>query len=182
MKKILLAICVPLLLAQCRSTKLYIVRHAEKSTAPAKDPDLTADGKARAQSLAGYLRNKDIKAIYTTETNRTRQTAEPLSLKTGVPLTPYNNDTLPKFLYRVIDSEKNTLIVGHSNTVLKMLQELSLKSSIREIADNDYDNLFIITVKSKDGPGGYDLRLKERTYGKKSPNTKDTARQVNMMQ
>lgn len=182
MKKIFLLALMPLMLVHCRSTKVYIVRHAEKSTMPAKDPDLTAEGRARAQSLAGYLGKKQIKAIYSTQTRRTQQTAEPLSLQTGVAVSPYTNDTLAKFLYRVLDAEKNTLIVGHSNTVLKMVQELSLKPSIKEIPDNDYDNLFIIVVKSKDGPAGYELKLKERTYGKKSPNTKDTARQVNTMQ
>jgi broad specificity phosphatase PhoE len=182
MKRLLLILLLPFLLVHCRSTKVYIVRHAEKGTMPANDPDLTAAGRARAQSLAAYLRKKEIKAIYSTQTKRTLQTAEPLSLQTGVPVSTYSNDTLPKFLFRVLDAEKNTLIVGHSNTVLKMVQDLSLRTSIKEIPDNDYDNLFIIILKSKDGPGGYELRLKERTYGKKSPNTKDTARQATMMQ
>ena len=182
MKKFILLILLPFLLVHCRSTKVYIVRHAEKGTVPAGDPDLTAEGRARAESLAGILHKKEIRAIYSTDTRRTRQTAEPLSQRTGVQISPYSNDTLPRFLYRVLDADRNTLIVGHSNTVLRMLQDLSLKPGIKEIPDNDYDNLFIIVLKSKDGPGGYELRLKERTYGKKSPSTKDTSRQASMMQ
>jgi broad specificity phosphatase PhoE len=166
----------------CRSTKIYIVRHAEKGTLPTGNPDLTADGRNRAQHLGNLLRKKNIEAIYATETSRTRQTAEPLSLLTGVPIQSYSNDTLPKFLYRVLDAEKNALIVGHSNTVLRMLTEMNLKPGIKEIADSDYDNFFVVVMKSKDGPGGYELRLKERTYGKKSPLVTDTARQAARMQ
>jgi len=182
MKKIILLLLLSAVLVQCRSTRVYIVRHAEKGKVPANDPDLTEEGRARAQTLASTLRNKDIKAIYSTQTRRTQQTAEPLSLQTGVAVRTYANDTLLKFLYRVLDAEQNTLIVGHSNTVLRMVQELSLKPSLKEIADNDYDNMFIIVLKSKDGPGGYQLKLKERTYGKRSPNVHDTARQATRMQ
>ncbi len=176
MTRSLLILVTALLLTQCRSTKVYIVRHAEKSTQPAGDPDLTAQGRARADALADLLRGEDIRQIYSTETRRTRQTAEPLSLQTGVPVRAYANDTLLKFLYRVLDEEKNTVIVGHSNTVLKMLDEWSLNHSIREIPDNDYDNLFVVSAKPRNGPGGYKLRLKERTYGKKSPDPADSTR------
>ena len=181
MSRTLLMLVIATLFAQCHSTRIYIVRHAEKSTMPAGDPDLTAEGRARAQALADLLRDKDIRQIYSTETRRTRQTAEPLSLQVGVPVAPYANDTLLKFLYRVLDAEQNTVIVGHSNTVLKMLDEWSLSLAKQDIPDNDYDNLFVISAKPKNGPGGYKLRLKERTYGRKSPDPADSSRsQMNM--
>ena len=175
---VLLALCF----VACSSNRIYIVRHAEKSSSPANDPDLTPEGKVRAEALEKLLRKKDIQAIYSTDTRRTRQTAEPLANTTGLPVQTYANDTLLQFLYRVVDSEKNTLIVGHSNSVPRMLRELSLPATIQAIPDNDYDNLFVIIVKSKDGPAGYELKLKERTYGKKSPNTRDTSRQASRMQ
>jgi phosphohistidine phosphatase SixA len=178
MKLWLLSFLMIMTMAQCQPTKLYIVRHAEKSTNPPKDPDLTEEGRLRAQNLAGNLKNKKIRAIYTTETRRTMQTAEPLSLQQSIPIRHYKNDTLLKFLYHVLDAEQNALIVGHSNSVLTMLKELGLQSSIKEIPENDYDNLFIITLKSKDGPGGYHLKLKQDTYWKKSPSVYDTSSPV----
>lgn len=162
-------------MVQCKSTKVYIVRHAEKSKNPPQDPDLTADGRARAENLAMELKNKGITEVYSTDTRRTRQTAEPFCMQSGVPVKFYNNDTLLKFLYHVLDAEKNTLIVGHSNTTIQMLKELGLHPTIKTIPDNDYDNLFIITLKSKEGPGGYNLKLREKTYGKKSPPASDTS-------
>lgn len=182
MAKALLILILPLLLIQCSSHRVYIVRHAEKASSPANDPDLTAEGKARAESLANLLRKKDIQSIYSTDTKRTRQTAAPIAARTGLTVQTYTNDTLLQFLYRAIDAGKNTLIVGHSNSVPRMLRELSLPASVQSIPENDYDNLFIVVVKSKEGAAGYALKLKERTYGKKSPNVRDTARQDNRMQ
>lgn len=161
-------------MVQCSNTKLYIVRHAEKSTQPPDNPDLTAEGRQRAEELASLLKNSDIRTIYSTETRRTQQTAAPLSLQTGIAVQPYKNDTLPKFLQRVLDGGQNALIVGHSNSVIKMLTELGLKPTMNEIADNDYDNFFIVTKKSKDGSGGHQLKLKQKTYGKKSPSISDS--------
>jgi broad specificity phosphatase PhoE len=168
-------------LVQCKSTKVYIVRHAEKSTNPPKDPDLTTEGILRAENLAMLLKNKEIKAVYSTDTRRTRQTAEPFSLQEGLSVQTYKNDTLLRFLYHVLDADQNALIVGHSNTVIQMLTELDLRPSIKEIPDNDYDNLFIITLKSKDGTGGYTLKLREKTYGIKSPPVTDTTKPVMSM-
>ena len=56
-----------------------------------------------------------------------------------------------------------------------MLKALELHPSLLEIPDNDYDNLFIVKVKPK-SPAGYDLRLIESTYGKRSPAKGDTSK------
>ena len=175
MKLLGLFIIVICTMVQCNSAKVYIVRHAEKSTNPPKDPDLTADGRERAENLAMLLKNKKIKAVYSTDTRRTRQTAEPFTLQEGLSIQSYNNDTLQKFLYKILDAEQNALIVGHSNTVIRMLTELDLKPTIKEIPDNDYDNLYMVTLLSKNGTGGYKLKLKEKTYGKISPSVSDTS-------
>jgi phosphohistidine phosphatase SixA len=168
-------------MVQCKSTKVYIVRHAEKSTNPPKDPDLTAEGRERAQYLATLLKNKEIKSVYSTETRRTMQTAEPFTLQEGLAIQSYKNDTLQKFLYKILDAEQNALIVGHSNSVIRMLTELGLQPSIKEIPENDYDNFYIVTLRAKDGSGGYKLKLKEKTYGKKSPSVSDTSKPVMKM-
>ena len=182
MKLLGLFIIVICTMVQCHSTKVYIVRHAEKSTDPPKDPDLTAEGRERAENLAVLLKNKQIKAVYSTDTRRTRQTAEPFTLQEGLTIQSYKNDTLQKFLYHVLDAEQNALIVGHSNTVIRMLTELDLQPAIKEIPENDYDNFYIVTLKAKNGTGGYKLKLKEKTYGKKSPSVSDTTKPLMNMQ
>jgi len=149
--------------------RIYFVRHAEKSTQPPRDPDLTESGLQRAESLARLLHTRDLAAIYSTDTRRTRQTGAPLSRRTGVPITIYSNDTTQRFLYHLLDREQSALVIGHSNTVLSMLKELGLRPSVTEIPDNDYDNLFIVIQRQRNGRAGYQLQLKEKTYGRKSP-------------
>lgn len=156
------------LLLSCGSTRIYFVRHAEKSLTVKTDPPLTPEGEQRAKDLEKVLNGKKIKKIYSTNTIRTRSTAKPLAESLSIPILYYAHDTMPKFLYSILESGENALVVGHSNTVLKMIQELELNPSKKEIPDEEYDNLYVVYLKSKNGRGGFTLRLKEMKYGKPS--------------
>lgn len=162
--------CLVFSLFSCSTTKIFFVRHAEKSIVSKIDPPLTPEGEQRAKDLERMLKGKKIKHIYSTQTTRTVSTAKPLSASIAVPIEFYAHDTMPKFLYRVLEAGENALVVGHSNTVLKMIEELDLRPSKKEIPDHEYDNLFVVYLKSKNGQGGYTLQLKELKFG--SPSTK----------
>jgi phosphohistidine phosphatase SixA len=149
----------------CTTTKIFFVRHAEKSLAIKNDPPLTAEGEQRAFELEKVLKGRKIKHIYSTQTTRTITTAKPLAESLSLPITYYSHDTMPKFLYKILETGDNALVVGHSNTVLKMIEELDLRPSKKEIPDEEYDNLFVVYLKSKNGRGGYTLRLKELKFG-----------------
>lgn len=166
----LLVLVIVFLQCACSSPKLFFVRHAEKSTLTKTDPPLTAEGEQRARDLERELKGKKIKHIYSTKTIRTISTAKPLSESISVPIEYYAHDTMPKFLYRILASGENALVVGHSNTVLKMIEELDLRPTKKEIPDSEYDNLFVVYLKSKNGRGGYTLSLKELKFG--SPSVK----------
>jgi phosphohistidine phosphatase SixA len=156
------------LFISCQNTReIYIVRHAEKSNEPAINPHLTIQGKVRAETLKFLLKDKNIKAVFSTQTARTIETAEPLSRLINIPIQYYGNDTLPAFVQRVIHLKKNALIVGHSNTVVFMLDGLGVEHTIASIPDNDYDNMFIIKTKN-----GCAKKIKETTYGMVSPPVK----------
>jgi phosphohistidine phosphatase SixA len=145
MKIFTLFFCI--LLANSCCNKIYIVRHAEKSTEPKNDPHLTAQGEQRAEALKILLQNNKIKQIFSTNTKRTKETAKPMSSFANIPIQLYNNDTTSNFYKHIFLSKKNTLVVGHSNTVLKMLDSLQLKRSKIAIGDNEYDNVFIVKMK-----------------------------------
>ncbi len=169
MKFFILSACIVFLfLTSCSSIHhIYIVRHAEKSTEPADDPHLTAEGRLRAEALGELLKDRDIKAIFSTHTNRTMETATPLSKLVNLPIEYYGNDTLPAFLKRVIALDQNVLIVGHSNTSITMISDLGLDHTITFIPDDDYDNLFVIDIKK-----GKAVKITETTYGALSPKAK----------
>lgn len=151
-------------LLSCKTTNIYLVRHAEKAAQPADNPHLTNEGKTRAIALRDALTDKNIQNIYSTNYNRTRETAEPLASSKGITVQSYGNDTLAKFLNKVKGLKGNTLIVAHSNTSITILDSLHVNHSITNIPDNDYDNLFIIKVKN-----GQVKSVTESTYGAISP-------------
>lgn len=129
---------------------IFVVRHAERADAGSTggtmmkdDPDLSERGQARAKSLAGMLRDADIRAIYTTDLKRTKQTGAPLAVAFGATLTSLPADDLAGLIERVRREAGNVVIVGHSNTVPKILSALGVEGTI-EIADNEYDNLFVV--------------------------------------
>ena len=133
-----------------------------------EDPALTSDGEERAKTLATVLRNRKIERIYSTETKRAEETAKPLADLMKKQVLHYSNDSMPQFIIRVLDSAVNTIIVGHSNTIIKILLEMGLNPTIKEIGDDDYDNLFIVSLRNQNGRVGYTMTLDETHYGKPS--------------
>lgn len=152
----------------CMPTRIYIVRHAEKSLDGTKDPKLTQEGEERAKTLAYLLRNRKIEKFYSTQTVRTESTAKPLAELMKKSVIHYSSDSIPQFVIKILDSAVNTLIVGHSNTVLKILLEMGTNPSVKEINDSEYDRLFIVSLRNQNGRVGYDIKLTETRYGKPS--------------
>lgn len=146
-----IVVCVFLIfLSSCSSVnRIYVVRHAEKAGAMSTDPSLTATGEARAMRLADLLKHKHIRHIYSTSTTRTVSTAKPLAESLKLPVERYGHDTMPSFLHMLKANVGNSLVVGHSNTVLNIVSGLGVQPSIREIGDGEYDNLFEVRINKK---------------------------------
>ncbi len=135
------------------SHSYYIVRHAEKATQEvnmSSDVPLTDKGKERAEALKEELKNKKIAYIFSTNTIRTKSTAQPTADYFHVPIEIYGPRPDSAFIRLLISKKKNTLIVGHSNTVDDIVNMLTGKISVdADLSDNEYDNLFIVKVKGK---------------------------------
>jgi broad specificity phosphatase PhoE len=133
-----------------KHTKIYVVRHAEKDTG--NNPNLTAAGKVRAGDLMRVLQNKKIQRIYSTPTRRTMQTGDSLRLFQNIDTLLYKPDTTGEGLYAKImaagDNGKTILVVGHSNTVPKLIRRLGATDfPNKDLPDMEFDNLFLITYK-----------------------------------
>jgi broad specificity phosphatase PhoE len=138
--------------AKCQTvTTFYLVRHAEKvTTDPSnKDPLLTENGQKRATDLAKKLKKKKITAIYSTDFQRTKLTAKPLSDKLKIDTKIYNAKLLKEFTSSVLKENTggNILIVGHSNTVLETIEALGGKRPFTEITEQDYDYFFTVNIE-----------------------------------
>jgi phosphohistidine phosphatase SixA len=112
------------------------------------------------------LINKGLDTLLASKYLRTRQTAQPLADALGKPLAVYSPDTTWQ-LSRTLEKMKgkNVLVVGHSNTIPEIVKELSGETVI--IADNDFDNLFIVKIKRR----FFLIRrsLYKKTFGAASP-------------
>src|SRR5215467_2507461 len=110
---ILMAVFCQTALAQdeFKPTVVFLVRHAEKEAEPKQDPPLNKEGVARSQELARILSAAGIKAIYTSQFIRTKQTAEPLTAKTGVSATVLTIKPNPSNL-RLIAEESTAELVN----------------------------------------------------------------------
>jgi len=135
------------------STTVIVVRHAEKDlSVSATDPPLTAAGQARAALLAQMFGDAKslghVDAIYVSPALRNRLTAAPLAERLGIAATVVPADD-PKGLARKALREHTggrILVVGHSDTVPKIVAELSDNPDIPEIGDEEYGTMYIVTV------------------------------------
>ncbi len=132
--------------APAQST-IFVVRHAEKADA-SKDPDLSEAGRARAEALAKMLKDANITAIYTTEFKRTQQTAAPLAKALGITVTTLPAENSAPLIAKLRALNGNSLVVGHGNTIPDLIKALGISEPIN-VAENDYDNLFVVLLDEK---------------------------------
>jgi phosphohistidine phosphatase SixA len=142
-----------IIFCSCSSASInyYIVRHAEKaivdSTVKSSDVPLSEEGKKRAENLKTQLQDKNIKFIFSTNTVRTKATAEPLSKQTGIPIKIYDgSDT--GFVQTLKNLKGNVLVIGHSNTVDDVVNELVGKPVLNDLPENQFGDLFIVHKKA----------------------------------
>jgi len=139
------------------STTWLVVRHAEKDA----NELLTAEGRNRARELASLARVFRVKSVYATKYPRTQNTALPTADQQKTKVITYDDQPQKKWFDAVKAKHKGeaVLIVGHSNTVDKIVKGLGGVGDFT-VQYSDYDNLFIVT---SDKNGTTAQRLK---YGK----------------
>jgi broad specificity phosphatase PhoE len=120
---LLLLACLIAMPALAKDPPIYVTRHYD-TPAGERDPDLIPQGKARAQALARWFRGKKLKAIYVSDFKRTRQTAAPLAAERGIVPEVYDPRDTPAIVARARVAKVPVLIVGHSNTVPDIVQQL----------------------------------------------------------
>ena len=134
-----------------QKTTIWVVRHAEKemSDPKDKDPDLSPEGKERAEALAKYLKGEKLDSIFSTNYKRTKLTGYPTADKIGLTIKTYDAAAQKVFAEGLIKNAKGKkmLIIGHSNTVQEILVAFGAKKPVKDLTDDDYDYVFILTLK-----------------------------------
>ena len=133
---------------------IVIVRHAEKANLTDPDPELSLFGEDRAIALTRFLRGTKIDAIYTSELRRTIDTAAPLARHRAIKPEVVKADDVKVLVskLRALPKDAVAVVVGHSNTIPKILKELGVKDDV-SIREDEYGRVFIV-VPSADGQAG----------------------------
>ncbi|MES2125642.1 MAG: histidine phosphatase family protein [Pseudomonadota bacterium] len=126
-------------------TVIFVSRHAEKGT-NGNDPDLTAQGQLRAHNLAATLRKAGITHIFSTDTHRTRQTAQPLAGALGLPIQSYDAKQPAALVQQLKALGGISLVIGHSNTVPGLVKALGGEPHGEIDEATEFDRLYEITL------------------------------------
>lgn len=161
MTNLLLFCCLTLLTMSCNgesstesgaesddvaTTTIILVRHAEKDAGD--DPDLLPAGQERAQQLRDLLAKENIVAVYTTDTRRTRATAQPTAGGHSVEAQLYDPSDQAALVapLRSRYRSKAVLVVGHSNSIPELVGLLTDGGATPTIGEDDFGNIFYVTL------------------------------------
>lgn len=130
------------------TTTYYLIRHSEKDTSNISDknPNLSKIGMQRANSWVSILKDIKFDAIYSTNYNRTMQTAKPISESNELEIIQYSPSNFNFDDFKESTKGKTVLIVGHSNTTPSFANDFIGKNEYQQIEESNYANLYIITV------------------------------------
>ena len=111
-------------------------------------------GKRRAAELARQLVDADVvpgigvDAIYSTSYRRTEETAQPVAAALDIPITPYDASNTETIIDEIVREHKGkiVLVVGHSNTVPKLIYNMGASKNVPEINESEYDNIYVVTI------------------------------------
>lgn len=134
-------------------TVYYLVRHAEKVKDGSRDPALTELGKARAETIKEMmpvvLADKRLTAVFSSDYQRTRDTALPTARSYDLSLKLYNPGKLEAFANKLKTMSGHVMVAGHSNTTPPLVNLLA-GTSYKDLEDHQYDHFYKIT-KNNDG-------------------------------
>ena len=129
------------------TTTFFFVRHAEKEK-DQKDPALTEEGRERANQLAKILQDVPLDAIYSSDYNRTKQTAEPIAKQKGISVQLYDPSDLEGTGKSILEKHERgkILVVGHSNSTPNFINLIAGSEKASSIDESEYSNLYILNL------------------------------------
>jgi broad specificity phosphatase PhoE len=136
--------------ASNQTSTYYFIRHAEKdkSDKSNKNPDLIMEGVLRAAKWSLVFDNLKFDAVYSTDYNRTRNTAKPTAEKNGLDITIYDPRNIDVKTFLETTKGKTVLVVGHSNTTPMFVNSIIGTKKYQSIDETNNANLYIVTVSS----------------------------------
>lgn len=138
------------IIAQSITKTIVLVRHTEKDTSQANnpDPDLSAEGRERAMRLVKAVKKYKPHEIFATAYKRTQQTAEPIAKSRKKQIQTYDASKQADLVEKIMASNTDHyLIVGHSNTIPPLANLLAKKEIFRNLVDAEHGVIWVIRLK-----------------------------------
>ena len=137
--------------AQHKKLTFILMRHAEKDLSKdpdAANPELSAEGKQRAERLAKIVSKYRPDAIYSTNYIRTPATVAPLAKKGRHMVLIYEPRNLNQLAEQIMSGKlKRILVVGHNTTTPALANLLIKQDKYKTLAESEYDKIWVIKVK-----------------------------------
>ena len=128
--------------ALAKDVPIHVVRHFDTPKGE-RDPDLLPQGAARAEALARWFHGRKVCAILVTQYKRTRQTAAPSAAGRGIEIQSYDAADTAGAVARARAARCPVLIVGHSNTVPDIVEQLG-GTRPAELAHEDFGDVWTV--------------------------------------
>lgn len=129
-------------------TTYYFIRHAEKQRQNPQDrnPHLTFEGYKRADNWAKVFKYIPLNAVYSTDYNRTKETAKPTADSKNLPILVYNPKNIYSESFQFNTKGKSVLVVGHSNSTPSFVNKVLGKNKYKSMDDNNNASLYVVTI------------------------------------
>ena len=134
---------------EAKETNYYLIRHAEKvrDNPDEKNPELSNEGFKRSKYWGEYFEDKELDLFYTTDYMRTFQTMIPIVYPYKVQIEFYKaKDTMFTEEFWQKTYGKNSIIVGHSNTTPKFVNQIINENKYESIPDSINYRLYKVKV------------------------------------
>lgn len=135
--------------AVAQDKTIILVRHAEKADATSQDPELSAEGKQRAERLVKVAGKYKPGALYSTNFKRTRDTLAPLAAKRKKTVETYDARKPAELVDAIMKSRfERHIVAGHSNTIPGLANLIAKKDVFKNLDEPEYGVMWVIRIRN----------------------------------
>lgn len=134
------------------TTTVIFVRYADVVPGIGSDSGLSATGAIRAEELSRVLGDVDVvqgpDAILVAAQRAARDTARPLARRLNLPVQDVDTTDTDGLAKRILKDYKGkiVLVVAEPSVIPLLIPEFQGSKKVPEVADVEYDNLYIVSI------------------------------------
>jgi len=127
-------------------TSFYFIRHAESNGNRATNPHLIKKGIKRAHLYAQFFADKIVDTVFTTNLNRTFDTATIIAKAKGVEIVFYDPFKIDFQKFFKQHENSHSVVVGHSNTTPNFVNGIIGIQKYSQMVEENYSDMFFVSV------------------------------------